>query len=81
MRKFIKLTKGRTGDVILIDVDIIKCVEQIKDRASETKTRVVTDREDWYVSEDYHTVMERLTALYDIDGPIVTRGCFTGTTE
>lgn len=68
MRKFIKLTKSRTGDVILIDADLIKCVEQIKDRASETKSRIVTDLEDWYVSEDYRTVMERLTALYDTDG-------------
>lgn len=65
MRKFIKLTRGSTGSVVLIDTGIIRCVEQVEDCASETKTRIVTDQEDWYVVEDYYTVMERMSALYD----------------
>lgn len=65
MRRFIELTKARTGGVVLIDADLIRCVEQIEDRVSETRTRIVTDQEDWYVSQDYRTVMERMDELYN----------------
>lgn len=63
MRRSIKLTKGNTGGIILVDANLIRCIEQVGERANETKTRVVTDHEDWYVVEDYRTVIERMTAL------------------
>lgn len=65
MRRFIQLTKARTGSVVMIDADLIRCIEQIEDRVSETRTRIVTAQEDWYVSEDYRTVMERMDELYN----------------
>ena len=68
MRKFIKLTKARTNTALVIDIDQIKSVEQVRDKTIDVKTRIVTDQEDWYVKEAYHTVVKRMEEVYNTLG-------------
>lgn len=65
MRRFIKLTNSSTGTALLVDVRIIRSILQIGDKCTEARTRIVTDREDLYVTEAYYTVMKRMEEVFN----------------
>ena len=67
MRKFIKLTSAehQKDSALLLDVDQITAVEQVKD-SGKTKTRIMTaGGRVWFVKEAYHTVAKRMEEIYN----------------
>lgn len=67
MRKFIRLTSAehQKDSALLLDVDQITAVEQVKD-SGKTKTRIMTTGgRVWFVKEEYYTVAKRMEEIYN----------------
>lgn len=70
MRKFIKLTSAehQKESAILLDVDQITAIEQVKDHG-RAKTRIMTaGGRVWFVKEAYYTVVKRMDEIYNTLG-------------
>lgn len=69
MRNFIKLTSTEQQEeaAILIDVDQITAIEQVKNYG-KCKTRILTTGRVWFVKEAYYTVVKRMDEIYSALG-------------
>lgn len=67
MRNFIKLTSTEQQEetVIVLDVEQITAIEQVKNYG-KCKTRILTTTgRVWFVKEAYYTVVKRMDEIYN----------------